>query len=174
MKPSRRNFLAAAGGIAAGAGLVAARTVPATAQVAPSLPEPNQQDQEPFYGTYQAGITTPMQSALYFASFDLAATKRSDLIGMLQAWTDAAARLTAGQPAEPGTQNLADPPLDTGEALGLNPQRLTLTFGFGPDMFAFRRFKCRQYNPAAGLQQRDRATHRRGLPCAGSGRRGRK
>jgi deferrochelatase/peroxidase EfeB len=152
MKPSRRNFLAAAGGIAAGAGLVAARTVPARAQVAPSLPEPNQQDQEPFYGTYQAGITTPMQSALYFASFDLAATKRSDLIGMLQAWTDAAARLTAGQPAEPGTQNLADPPLDTGEALGLNPQRLTLTFGFGPDMFALNgedRYGIAARRPAA-------------------------
>jgi len=152
MKPSRRNFLAAAGGIAAGAGLVAARTVPATAQVAPSLPEPNQQDQEPFYGTYQAGITTPMQSALYFTSFDLTATKRSDLIGMLQAWTDAAARLTAGQPAEPGTQNLADPPLDTGEALGLNPQRLTLTFGFGPDMFALNgedRYGIAARRPAA-------------------------
>ena len=135
-KPSRRNFLAAAGGIAAGAGMVAARTLPARAQVAPSLPEKNQQDEEPFYGTYQGGITTPMQSSLYFASFDLATAKRSELIAMLQAWTDAGARLTAGLPGEPGTQNVANPPLDTGEAVGLDPQRLTLTFGFGPDMFA--------------------------------------
>jgi deferrochelatase/peroxidase EfeB len=138
VKPSRRGFLAGTGGLAGalGAGLVAARTAPATAQVAPSLPEPNQQDQEPFYGTYQGGITTPMQSSLYFASFDLAATQRRDLIAMLAAWTAAAARLTAGLAAEPGPQNLNNPPLDSGEAVGLDPQRLTLTFGFGPELFA--------------------------------------
>ena len=106
VKPSRRNFLTAAGGLAGAAGAVGAGLVAARAQVAPSLPEPNQQDEEPFYGTYQGGITTPMQQSLYFASFDLAATKRSDVIALLQAWTDAAARLTAGLPVEPGTQDL--------------------------------------------------------------------
>lgn len=135
VKPSRRNFLTAAGGLAGAAGAVGAGLVAARAQVAPSLPEPNQQDEEPFYGTYQGGITTPMQQSLYFASFDLAATKRGDVIALLQAWTDAAARLTAGLPAEPGTQDLQNPPLDTGEAVGISPQRLTLTFGFGPDFF---------------------------------------
>ena len=27
------------------------------------------------------------------------------------------------------------PALDTGEAVGLNPSRLTITFGFGPELF---------------------------------------
>ncbi len=149
-RPSRRNFLAGAG--IAGAGLAALRPAAAVAQVAPSRPTPAQADEEPFYGTYQGGITTPMQSSLYFASFDLAATKRSDLIAMLAAWTAASARLTAGLPAEPGTQNLADPPLDSGEAVGLNPQRLTLTFGFGPDMFSLNgddRYGIAAKRPAA-------------------------
>ena len=43
-----------------------------------------------------------MQSSLYFAAFDLAATKRSDLIAMLQAWTNAGARLTARPDRAPG------------------------------------------------------------------------
>jgi len=142
VKPSRRNFLAATGGVvgaagAAAAGLVAARPNAARAQVAPSLPTPAQANQEPFYGVYQGGITTPMQESLYFASFDLATSKRSDVIALLQAWTQAAARLTAGLPAEPGTQDLTQPPLDTGETVGIDPQRLTLTFGFGPDFFTF-------------------------------------
>ena len=50
-------------------------------------------------GVHQAGITTPMQDSLYFASFDLAATSRQDVVALLQAWTAAAARLTAGLPA---------------------------------------------------------------------------
>ncbi len=155
VKPSRRNFLAAAGlagAATAGAGLLAARPIAASAQVAPSLPQPNPQDEEPFYGAYQGGITTPMQQSLYFAAFDLAATKRSDVIALLQAWTVAAARLTAGQPAEPGMQQLQNPPLDSGEALGLSPQRLTLTFGFGPDLFSLNgqdRYGIANRRPAA-------------------------
>jgi deferrochelatase/peroxidase EfeB len=140
VKPSRRNFLAAAGGVigaagAAGAGLVAGRPEAARAQVAPSVPAPAQANAEPFYGAYQAGITTPMQESLYFAAFDLAATKRQDVIDMLRAWTAAGARLTAGQAAEPGPQDVTQPALDSGETVGMDPQRLTLTFGFGPDFF---------------------------------------
>jgi deferrochelatase/peroxidase EfeB len=150
VKPSRRNFLAGAG--IAGAGLAAMRPAAAVAQVAPSRPTPAQANEEPFYGIYQGGITTPMQSSLYFASFDLAATSRSELIAMLQAWTAASARLTTGLAAEPGTQNLADPPLDSGEAVGLDPSRLTLTFGFGPDMFVLNgedRYGIAHLRPAA-------------------------
>jgi deferrochelatase/peroxidase EfeB len=149
-KPSRRNFLAGAG--VAGAGLAAMRPAASVAQVAPSRPTPAEANEEPFHGTYQGGITTPMQSSLYFASFDLAAGKRSDVIGLLQAWTAASARLTAGLPAEPGTQNLAEPPLDSGEAVGLDPSRLTLTFGFGPDMFVLNgedRYGIAHLRPAA-------------------------
>jgi deferrochelatase/peroxidase EfeB len=98
----------------------------ARAQVSPSRPEVAQANAEPFYGAHQAGIITPMQDSLFFASFDLAATRREDVVALLKTWTAAAARLTAGQPAEG----------DSGEAAGLDPSRLTLTFGFGPDFFA--------------------------------------
>jgi deferrochelatase/peroxidase EfeB len=92
-------------------------------------------DTEPFYGPHQAGITTPMQSSLYFAAFDLAATNRKDVVTLLQNWTTAAARLTTGLPAEPGMQDDSVPALDSGETVGLTPSRLTITFGFGPDLF---------------------------------------
>jgi deferrochelatase/peroxidase EfeB len=114
---SRRLFLGSAGALA-GAGA-------ARAQVVPSRPEVAQGGAEPFYGAHQAGITSPMQDSLYFASFDLAAGKREDVVALLRTWTNAAALLTAGLPAEN----------DSGEAVGLAPARLTLTFGFGPDMF---------------------------------------
>jgi len=134
VKASRRGFLGSAG-IGAAAGLAGAAGI-AQAQRAASRPEAAPAGSEPFYGPHQAGITTPMQEALYFASFDLAAAKRQDVIGLLQDWTRAAARLTAGLPAEPMAPGPNDPPADSGEAAGLNPSRLTLTFGFGPDLFS--------------------------------------
>jgi len=133
MKASRRGFLGTAS-LGAAAGLAGAAV--AQAQLAPSRPEIQPADSEPFYGAHQAGITTPMQESLYFAAFDLAATKREDVVALLQNWTRAAARLTAGLPAEPGVAHDDLPPPDSGEAVGLNPSRLTLTFGFGPDLFS--------------------------------------
>ena len=130
--PSRRGFLAAAS-LAGAAGIAPA----AQAQLVPSRPQAEPAQEEPFYGRYQGGITTPMQEALYFAAFDVAATNRADLITLLQNWTKAAARLTSGLPAEPGTQDDDAPGLDSGEAAGLTPSRLTITFGFGPELFEF-------------------------------------
>jgi deferrochelatase/peroxidase EfeB len=131
VKSSRRLFLAASGGIAgAAAGLATAQ-----AQLAHALPQAKPADADAFFGVHQAGITSPMQDALYFAAFDLAATKREEVILLLQNWTNAAARLTAGLPAEPGQQDDQAPGLDTCEAMGLNPSRLTVTFGFGPELF---------------------------------------
>ena len=63
---------------------------------------------------------------------------REELIALLQAWTQAAERMTQGEGAGPigPTQGAADlPPDDTGEAIGLPPSGLTLTFGFGPGLF---------------------------------------
>ncbi len=125
--PSRRRFLGAAG--LAGAAV----SLPATAAEA-AMSEPAGAT-SPFYGVRQAGITTDMQDSLYFASFDLITEQRADVVALLQRWTDAAARMTAGLPAEPGTQNEEQPGLDSGEAMGLSPARLTITFGFGPDLF---------------------------------------
>ena len=49
--------------------------------------------------------------------------------------TEAAARLTLGETAGEENSSQFLPPDDTGEAFGLSPARLTLTFGFGPSFF---------------------------------------
>lgn len=125
--PSRRGFFGVAGGLAGG--------IAAAAASRPAEAHGSGGAVEPFYGANQGGITTPMQSNLYFAAFDLTAENRQEVIAMLQGWTAAAARMTAGLPAVAGEENENNPPLDSGEAVGMNPQRLTITFGFGPDMF---------------------------------------
>ena len=50
-------------------------------------------------------------------------------------WTAAASLMTKGQTVGDVDDNLASPPSDTGEALGLPAARLTVTFGFGPSLF---------------------------------------
>jgi deferrochelatase/peroxidase EfeB len=136
MTSSRRLFLGAAGGLAGGIAGAMATGAAARAQIAPARAQPDPADAEPFYGKYQGGIITPMQEATYFAVFDIITTSRQDLISLLKSWTAAAARLAAGLPAEPGAQDDNLPPLDSGEVVGMRPSRLTLTFGFGPELFA--------------------------------------
>ncbi len=92
----------------------------------------------PFRGEHQAGIVTPAQDRLHFAAFDITTRSRAQLVALLRAWTTAAERMTQGLPAGPvGPTDGAPlvPPDDTGEAIGLPPGGLTLTFGFGPGMF---------------------------------------
>lgn len=91
-----------------------------------------------FRGAHQAGIVTPAQDRLHFAAFDVTTDSREELVALLKAWTDAAERLTRGHGAGPvgPTQGSTDlPPDDTGEAIGLPPSGLTITFGFGPGLF---------------------------------------
>jgi deferrochelatase/peroxidase EfeB len=92
----------------------------------------------PFHGPHQAGIATPVQDRLHFATFDVLTADPNQVVGMLKAWTAAAARMTAGVDAlEPGAfpAIVQAPPGDTGEAVGLPASRLTLTIGFGPSFF---------------------------------------
>jgi len=92
-----------------------------------------------FYGRHQAGIVTPVQKHLYFASFDLTSSAtRDDLKTLLSDWTEAAAEMVAGE--EVGETGATDggphlPPEDTGEALDLGAQSLTVTVGLGPSLF---------------------------------------
>ena len=137
---SRRRFFGLAG--AGTAGVLAAGTaggvigrataeepVPATAAAT---------DAVPFTGAHQAGIVTPAQDRLHFVAFDVITDDRDELVGMLQAWTAAARRMTAGQDAGEvgavGGDQYAVPD-DTGEAIGLPASGLTLTVGFGPTLF---------------------------------------
>ncbi|GLI27164.1 peroxidase [Agromyces rhizosphaerae] len=138
---SRRHLLglfgAGAAGVAAGA-VGGAAVVAATAGGAQAV-SGSGAEQYPFFGTHQAGITTPAQDRLHFAAFDVAdSLDRDGLIELLTEWTDAAARLTQGlEVAEGGAVGGSDvaPPVDTGEALGLPAAGLTITFGFGPGLF---------------------------------------
>ena len=88
----------------------------------------------PFYGDHQAGILTPQQHHLQFASYDVTASNAAELRDLLSSWTGLAARLTRGDDPGSGGGEFA-PPDDTGEAGGLDPARLTLTVGFGPGLF---------------------------------------
>ena len=128
---SRRRFLAA--GAVAGA----AATVGAGFGLGPfrrdgSAAADGLSGSEPFYGAHQAGIATAQQDRLLFAAYDLTTTRRSDVAVLLAQWTEAAARLTDGRDAVPPAASPFAPPSDTGEATGLDPAHLTLTFGFGP------------------------------------------
>jgi deferrochelatase/peroxidase EfeB len=89
-----------------------------------------------FFGEHQAGIATPAQDRLHFAAFDVEdGLRAADLRELLRAWSRAAARMTAGEQVGEDRDGELAPPADTGEALGLTPARLTVTFGFGPSLF---------------------------------------
>jgi len=125
-----------AGMLAAGATGTAIGRATASDTAESSGPAPT--DPVEFTGTHQAGIVTPAQDRLHFVAFDVTTDDRDELVEMLQAWTAAARRMTAGRDAGPvgavDGERYA-PPDDTGEAIGLPPSGLTLTIGFGPTLF---------------------------------------
>ncbi len=154
---TRRGFFTRVAGLAAaGAALTAEGAAPALAKTDPAAPAPEAQA-EPFWGRNQGGILTPSQAHTYFAALDLTTEKRDDVVAVLKAWTNAAARLAGGQPIEAFTRTelaynydtssttvttTSSEPTpttvalsDSGEAEGLSPARLTLTFGFGAGLF---------------------------------------
>lgn len=152
----RRSLFGAAGAgalaIGAGAGYFARGTAGAADSTAA---DPDAVPVE-FTGEHQAGVTTPVQDRLHFASFDLTTDDRAELVALMRDWTAAARAMTAGN--EVGTFGAVAgpavvPPEDTGEALGLAASRLTLTIGFGPTLFESAdgtdRFGLRRQRPAA-------------------------
>jgi deferrochelatase/peroxidase EfeB len=133
---SRRRFLGAAG--AAGA-IGAAATLGTEALAAPTRAfgalagEPQI---VPFHGRHQAGISTVVQDRLMFASFDVRTEDRAELVDLMREWTRASERMSVGRPVGSDNEDLVAPPDDTGEAVGLTPANLTVTFGFGSSLFA--------------------------------------
>jgi len=101
----------------------------------------------PFYGAHQAGIATPTQEHVHFLALDVLSDSPSDLRSLLAALSAAAGRLTAGKPVGPLSTGVS-PPVDTGEAIGLGPARLTITFGLGPALFAPGRLGLDARRPA--------------------------
>ncbi|MGH2513055.1 MAG: Dyp-type peroxidase, partial [Candidatus Limnocylindrales bacterium] len=148
---SRRRLLAA--GLTAGAGVVLGGVGGFGLARANAADDP-QAHVVPFHGPHQAGIATAAQERLQFASFDILTSDRAEVRDLLRAWTVAAVALTAGATVgDPGNAalNPLSPPMDTGEALGLGPAALSLTFGFGPSLFgdpAHDRFGLAAVRPA--------------------------
>jgi deferrochelatase/peroxidase EfeB len=143
---SRRALLASA----AGGGLAAAAAGGfAAGRVDDHEPTKGADETVAFHGRHQAGIATPAQDRLHFAAFDVEDGLRAeDLGGLLRAWSAAAGRMTTGRPVGDANQEAIAPPQDTGEALGLTPARLTVTFGVGPSLFDDR-FGLTDRRPAA-------------------------
>lgn len=135
-KLNRRSLFGGALGLGAVATLAACSGKPAGGSSA--LPSPEELLYS-FTGEHQAGIITPAQEHLHFAAFDLAPeASREDLQDLLVRWTAAARRLVLGgevsaKGAFGGGANF--PPDDSGEAYGMGPNGLTLTFGFGRSLF---------------------------------------
>jgi len=101
----------------------------------------------PFYGEHQAGIITPAQDFVVFASFDLTTSSIDEVRKLFKDWTAAASVITQGGMLGEDNENLNVPPSDTGEAAGLQPSKTTLTFGVGPSFFD-ERFGLADRKPA--------------------------
>jgi deferrochelatase/peroxidase EfeB len=135
MALTRRRLLASAGIGAAGVGLGAGGYLvghdAAEAEAAESS------GAVPFEGEHQAGIATPAQDRLHFASFDLETESKAELRELMEKWSEAAREMTAGKliGTRAGNRDELAPPEDTGEAFGLPASNLTITFGFGPGVF---------------------------------------
>ncbi|MFF4172593.1 iron uptake transporter deferrochelatase/peroxidase subunit [Streptomyces sp. NPDC001744] len=148
--PSRRTVIGWGGaGLALGAA-AAGGAVALTRDGGGAEPVADGGPAVPFHGSHQAGIATAVQDRLHFAAFDVKTRDRAELVRLLQDWTRAAERMTAGSEVGEGAYGgLPEaPPDDTGEALGLKPSRLTLTIGFGPSLFDGR-FGLKDRRPGA-------------------------
>jgi deferrochelatase/peroxidase EfeB len=125
---NRRQFLVL-GAAGAGTGVVSSLAAAAPAGAAPASAI------VPYHGEHQAGIVTPAQSQLLFASYDVLTDDRDELVAVLQQWTRSARRMAAGRPVGTDNTDQDAPPDDTGEADDLGPSSLTVTFGFGASLF---------------------------------------
>jgi deferrochelatase/peroxidase EfeB len=146
MRLTRRALLASAGagGMAAAAGGGFAIGREGRSDEGPGAAERT----VAFHGRHQAGIATPAQDRLHFAAFDVEEGLRAaDVRELMRAWSQAAERMTAGAPVGEANHEALAPPQDTGEALGLTPARLTVTFGLGPSLFDDR-FGLAGHRPA--------------------------
>ena len=89
----------------------------------------------PFYGQYQAGITTPRPASGIVAAFDIVVTSLDEVERMLRTLTERISFLTQG-----GEVPLRDPKLPPSDSglLGptIAPDNLTITLGLGDSFFA--------------------------------------
>jgi len=139
--PSRRRLLKGmgilSGALAVGGGCpVAAATAKQQQTFSPGALPPNARSEEqPFYGTHQAGIVTPQQAAMMLVAFDVLASDKNDLRRLFTLLTQRIAFLTKGGKA-PLVTNPQLPPMDSG-ILGdtIFPDNLTITVSLGSSLF---------------------------------------
>ena len=130
-KFTRRGFLAGASasagalvGVSAGA-LIAGQQVASAGELAAQTAVLKRS--ESFYGTHQNGVELELQTFTNFVSLDLRIdTDRGAMKRWMKILTDDIGRLSVGQPI------LAD----AQPQLALGPARLTVTVGFGPELFS--------------------------------------
>jgi deferrochelatase/peroxidase EfeB len=141
VRVDRRNFLkgAAAGalGAAATGGLLVAGAA-VDAQTASAAGPASEQESYPFHGAHQSGIMTPTagdkQFATAYCAFDVTATGRAGLVGLMQTLTARARALTAGGPAP--DLGVGHPPADS-DVIGpdIPADGLTVTVSVGSSLF---------------------------------------
>jgi deferrochelatase/peroxidase EfeB len=148
---SRRGFLGGTGGIATSGLLVGAVAGAAGAfGIAANTSSPTAAASvHPFYNQpHQGGIKTEPQKYSVFMTYDLTTTSAQDLQVLLARWSAAIAQMvkgdTIGDPQPPGPSAVAQ---DSGEALDLGPEGLTVTVGLGPGVFD-ERFGLASKRPA--------------------------
>jgi deferrochelatase/peroxidase EfeB len=142
---SRRQLIGASAGAAlvgALGGAYAGRATAATPEQPAAVPAASgASGVVEFHGAHQAGIITPAQDRLHFVSLDVLTKDPDALRGLLDKWTEAAARMTRGEETVPGGFDGGGqqaPPDDTGEAFELPASQLTVTIGYAPGLFDAR------------------------------------
>ena len=99
-----------------------------------------------FYGKHQSGIATEVQSHVYFASLSVLVKSKAELQELFKMWTPLAVSLMNGQQIGE-TTNGHIPPIDTGEAVGVDAKNLSITFGVGPSLFSNKDLGLSQLKP---------------------------
>jgi deferrochelatase/peroxidase EfeB len=145
----RRDFVAGATALGAGAALRGVASPWARAEAAAASPEGAGDDLSvriPFEGVHQAGILTPRPRQAVFAAFDVITESRAELAEGLRQVSAHARRLTAGYEALLGSPGEGPTP-DSG-VLGprVPPDALTVTVGLGASLFDGR-FGLRDRKP---------------------------
>lgn len=92
---------------------------------------------EPFFGDHQSGIATPAQAHAMFVAFDLVdGASSGTLRDLLEQWSAVADALMRGQTPPRAGYDTDEHFESEAVAAGLDPARLTVTFGLGPGAFA--------------------------------------
>lgn len=131
---SRRDFIKKAGMMGAGAMMAPSIMKLLFGGILPkdALAQEDANQAIPFYGKRQSGITTPIQRQVYFAVLDLATEDLETIRSIFKSWTTYIARMMQGELVEAYKSNTMLPPTDTGEAVGMGTERLTITVGVSP------------------------------------------